>query len=901
MNSSDAKPSRYRSVRTANAQAAASSDPTNDSTSDPASADDNAAATVNRSRSRYHRKPQQAQAHPQSPPPPISPDPAYTSPRQPTSQWTAPSEPPPQGHGQPHAGPRVVSPVSQGRSLTPRAEAERRKRLDGNSASRQGSNGASRGRDRVTNPADDGRGKVDSAHRQDSPMLDGTVSRSKPAESQAPQQILATTVDIKEEKAATCFSGLFGRKKTKMVLQQPEKPRNIKSDEPLFIKHGGGGIVPGTDAPKSAVNSGERRVLVECNRNSMQFPVDITTTAADLIQSAANCFSDAIEPKSFVLLELFTKVGVQRPLRRYEHIREVMNSWDDDRQNSLIVVPAAASGSDPMLLNTSSVPLVKPSEKSFVIYYSQKVGKWDRRHVIIRTDGQVVAKKNSTAADKDAVNICHLSDFDIYTPTQRQLSKKVRPPKKLCFAIKSQQKTIMFEATSDFVHFFCTGEKADAIAFYTAVQTWRSWYLVNMKGEGKKQPAKQPDPFKTAPVRGQSTKQSAHSPDLSLESHYQLGSFKPLIDTDKMDFQAAPAAEDVTRPAKPVTRTASKRERKQPPVVLPPQQLSENEPLVNLLDKRASVDEARSSGTFAATGLLGRTYSQRQRDIAAREAKDAAANQAFISGPSLLNAPESSLPRRNPSTRRDRTSVDLSRQTSTRRDRTSVDLSRNPSTRVPQKPLIDLTPTYREPPQHARKGRGFVPSASNATGGLINAVPSPEDPLGVPSSTDWRGRNNVRELHSSSGDRGTSAGRTRARSTSRPRAGTTGAAPQPPRFQNASAYAALTGGAQPSVERERDRERVTSSGSAGPGLVDGARGDVRAQSQSGFVPGGLLEQAAGGWGAGDKGRGVVGSSRGGKGGPLLDLGEQGVFGRGSLLEKRAEREGRAGPVIDREG
>ncbi|KAG8628174.1 hypothetical protein KVT40_004047 [Elsinoe batatas] len=870
MNSSDQKPSRYRTVRHSN-NAAAAPAPT-EAAMDPGLNDDNAAGTVNRSRSRYHRKPQQ-QSYTQSPPPIASPQLSYASPDPTAGPCSAPHQ----------GGKHLRSAPSKERVLTPRAEAERQRRLEDNSASRQGSAG-SRGR------GAEGTFKPESANRHDSPMLETSAQRTRAHESQAPQQILATTVDVKEEKAAGCFSGLFGRKKSHLVLQQPEKIREGGRKEPQFIKHGGGGIVPGTDAPKSAVNSGERRVLIECNRNNMQFPVDVTTTAAELLQSAANCFSDPIDPKTYVLIEYFSKVGVQRPLRRYEHVREVMNSWDDDSQNTLMVMPAAASGSDPVLLQASNVPLVKPSEKSFVIYYSQKVGKWDRRHIIIRTDGQVVAKKNSTAADKDAINVCHLSDFDIYTPTQRQLSKKIRPPKKLCFAIKSQQKTTMFEATTDFVHFFCTGEKEEAIAFYTGVQTWRSWYLVNMKGEGKKQPMQQPDPFKAFPTRGKSTKKVNHNSDQSMESTYQLGSFKPLIETEKMDFRPSSAEEE---PVKPVVRRASKRERHHPPPALPPQQLSEDEPLVKLLDKRASVDEPRSSGTFANGGLLGRSYSQRKRDVADNEAATA---QPFTNGPSLVSNIESYRPatsdnhhvRRN-SVRRsnDYSAGDIGRQTSTRRpDRGSVDLGRSTSTRVPQKPLVDLTPTYREPPQHARKGRGYNPAATS--GGLINAVPSPEDPLGLPPSTDWRGRNSQRELHSTgqtfSPERGTSATRNRARSTSRSRT------PQAARFQNSSAYAALTGAPEPTqpVARERERERQLSGGG-------GAGGEA-------FVPGGLLEQAAGGWGAGDKGRGVTGTSgRGGAGKPLVDLSEAGMYGKGSLLERQARAEGVRGPVIDRDG
>ncbi len=60
------------------------------------------------------------------------------------------------------------------------------------------------------------------------------------------------------------------------------------------------------------------------------------------------------------------------------------------------------------------------------------------------------------------------------------------------------------------------------------------------------------------------------------------------------------------------------------------------------------------------------------------------------------------------------------------------------------KPLVDLTPQYREPPQHVKKGKAFIPEKTGA-GGLIDSATSPEDPLGLPMSTDWRRDRNDNE------------------------------------------------------------------------------------------------------------------------------------------------------------
>ena len=220
-----------------------------------------------------------------------------------------------------------------------------------------------------------------------------------------------------------------------------------------------------------------------------------------------------------------------------------MNSWDDDRQNILVLVDSASGGVDDEL-SASQVPESRPEGMSCYIYYSQKPGKWAKRFVSLRPDGQMVLAKNETA--KDSINVCHLSDFDIYSPTPRKIAKSVKPPKKICFAIKSQQKSSMFENETSFVHFFATGDKQTGTKFYKAVQGWRSWYLVNVMGEGQKKskPADTSPPrafLGTREVAGSKALGrglSLHGRSISVDSHYQLGSFKPLLDLNQFNKPA---------------------------------------------------------------------------------------------------------------------------------------------------------------------------------------------------------------------------------------------------------------------------------------------------------------------------------------------------------------------------
>jgi hypothetical protein len=171
--------------------------------------------------------------------------------------------------------------------------------------------------------------------------------------------------------------------------------------------------------------------------------------------------------------ELFVKVSIMRPLRNYEYVRDVMNSWDADNQNDLTIIDSEIDGIDQDELLAYKVPETRPEGMSCFIQYSSKPGKWSKRFLTLRPDGQLVMAKNEKVKEKDQENILTMTDYDIYTVTQKKLAK-VKPPKKICFAVKSLQKSNIFADESQYVHFFCTNDRTTATLFYKALQSWRS-------------------------------------------------------------------------------------------------------------------------------------------------------------------------------------------------------------------------------------------------------------------------------------------------------------------------------------------------------------------------------------------------------------------------------------------
>jgi hypothetical protein len=347
----------------------------------------------------------------------------------------------------------------------------------------------------------------------------------------------------------------------------------------------------------------------------------------------------------------------------------------------------------------------------------------------------------------------------------------------------------------------------------------------------------------------------SHARNSSVGSHYQLGSFKPLLD---LDLFSKDAAEDTHKAgalpetgAVPLSRLNSKsmharrmslRTKGPPPLSYNLNGVAQDSaPLSsNRQNSLTTSDSDSGNDTFAPSGLLGRQYSQRQRAIQEKEQQKQSG--PFTEGPSLINSqPNWSAPGSGQD-------GGLARRASvkSKHGRTSSDIQRSMSTRTRPKPLVDLTPQYKEPPQFLRKGKGFIPEGH--AGPLVESATSIEEAIKVPPSTDWRARPN----------------------TARPTHGTYG-----------------TGG----------YERTRSLKGHGEGLAAYTMNNHACvpDDDSAAFTGGLLARAGFSQGSVPVGHGVMDGSK--ARGPMLDLRETPKFASGSLLAS-VERQ-QAGGVLDR--
>lgn len=485
-----------------------------------------------------------------------------------------------------------------------------------------------------------------------------------------------------------------------------------------------------------------QRVTVRCLSSTISLPITPETSPVDILYSTANLTSHNIDPANSVLIECYTELGLERRLRRYERIRDVMNSWDRDQQNSLLVLTCDLS-EDNSNLDITSVARTEqnPSGFSVQLYHSSRPGKWNKRWITLLESGQILASKKPDAGphDKDSTILCHLSDFDIYTPRESEVRRHLKAPKRFCYAIKSQQKTFVFPNGENFVHFFCTEHRDVAKRFLETVHGWRSWYLVNKKVDLTKKDEKAMQQVKRAGTVKHGANKSisvvksgGHRLKVSVdETPYTIGDFQPLMDLGRFDKpleefgkefleekKAVPQPEPQPQPGPKQESTLQRRPTNRSKVLTKSQ--GQPPPLPQAL---------QGEEEFSPAGLLGNRYEEKKRQNERPVQVAPKIEGPFTEGPSLLNggvdspiSPVNRLDSRPwiPSAA-EHSIQSRSRSVKAPRRPVPSDSGHSSRPRHPPQPLLNLANNFPEPPRAAwREGQGRGMKAPTSNGPLIN-------------------------------------------------------------------------------------------------------------------------------------------------------------------------------------
>ncbi|KAH9969561.1 hypothetical protein BC827DRAFT_1160938 [Russula dissimulans] len=224
-------------------------------------------------------------------------------------------------------------------------------------------------------------------------------------------------------------------------------------------------LPPGPPKEIRQVSWQQRVFIVDLQRFNtiMMSPM---TTAKDVIDAleAQGQLSNWVGIGGWMLFEVSQDFGMERPIREFETVSDIINSWDKNKSVNLLVAKKTPLSS---LLHPSAIPSSSPMFSTYVEWES-KPRKWNKRWLELREQGLWLSKKDN---GKDGTFLCSLANFDAYVVTRIHKS-----PKPYVFAVKSTDNFSLFENAADYVHVFCCSEK-DGKRWLESVLLARSYVI----------------------------------------------------------------------------------------------------------------------------------------------------------------------------------------------------------------------------------------------------------------------------------------------------------------------------------------------------------------------------------------------------------------------------------------
>ena len=188
------------------------------------------------------------------------------------------------------------------------------------------------------------------------------------------------------------------------------------------------------------------------------------TNAKDIILTMqdAGMMKGWVGSGEWMLWEVWGELGVERPIRTFESVGDVLGAWGklgvaslnangslggngNGKGNRLIAKISALAP----VLSRSALPSSAPMCSGYVDFEAKR-GKWVKKWLMLRENAVYVAKRENAKEEL----LCSLSNFDAYIVT-----RAFKAPKPFTFALKSTDDLSFFEDKSDYMHLISCEEK----------------------------------------------------------------------------------------------------------------------------------------------------------------------------------------------------------------------------------------------------------------------------------------------------------------------------------------------------------------------------------------------------------------------------------------------------------
>lgn len=236
-------------------------------------------------------------------------------------------------------------------------------------------------------------------------------------------------------------------------------------------------------------------------------------------------------------MEVWPSLGIQRQVRYFEQVSDVVNTWDAGTTPHLRL---AKNVWGETMATLEDFPKAEPTiDETMFYYYVTADKKWSKRSVSIGGSQLRILKKDRPY-DKDYLQTINLDNFDVYAFTETFApSKQLKCPTKFCFALKSQHKQSLFSKNSVFAYYFATDDKSVFARWYAIVRDFKARLLAEKKGiahwitASKDEPVQSPGQERLNPF-------ADASPTSPQRGRHHV---KPLISPEELAAPPAPLAD----------------------------------------------------------------------------------------------------------------------------------------------------------------------------------------------------------------------------------------------------------------------------------------------------------------------------------------------------------------------
>ncbi|KAJ3333786.1 hypothetical protein HDU76_003600 [Blyttiomyces sp. JEL0837] len=437
--------------------------------------------------------------------------------------------------------------------------------------------------------------------------------------------------------------------------------RQQSHHKPLLVDVGGGNWKEDADARPQEIHIRKVTVQIQIENSSNVKTLVVTNlmTADQVIAELIKKHGVPDDP-SWSIFEVCPDFGIEKPLRDWELLTDILNSWDTALNKNAFVLRKYGHRST---LVTLSIVGTFPKMQGY-LYLEVKPGKWQKRFCVLKKDCIFYQKMFGVGGE---VQLCRLNNFDVYPLINSQSRKNTPTP--YGFAIRSTQPRVIFEKEDDYINYMCV-DKEDKLD---------DWVLALRLAKSEATFIENPEIFKDydyiparekAPHEKDKLKSSFAMPGKKTKSAPQLAApTEPVIPADSLlGKKAAEAAakEDstpVNSPHASLSRDPSRhggtptstmnRTAKSP---LPDHQAttpahSETAPLSSMRGMTASSPNLSGNTggtpTSATTNGTGSSPVAMQRNATTSKSRPSTNNNTASSGP-LLTFPNSTSPHRHP-------------------------------------------------------------------------------------------------------------------------------------------------------------------------------------------------------------------------------------------------------------